>query len=102
VKLKNSSASAASKNPTASVTTGIQINTAPSAAETPVGVTIDFHSAEFNDIDELNDCCGNYQIFEPLDDTITADMRHQMERRCNVRPLSIPAWTMRHLRKEMR
>lgn len=80
MKLKNSSASAASKNPTASV---IQIYTAPSAAETPVGVTIDFHSAEFNYIDELNDCCGNYQIFEPLDGTITADMRHQMERRCN-------------------
>ncbi len=42
--------------------------------------TIDFHSPEFNRTDDLNDCSGNYRIFEPLGDMITADMRHQMER----------------------
>ena len=46
-------------------------------------ITIDFHSAEFNCVDELNDLCGNYQDFEPLGDVITADMRHQRERRRN-------------------
>ncbi len=48
-----------------------------------VEITIDFHSAEFNCVDELNDLCGNYQDFEPLGDIITADMRHQRERRRN-------------------
>jgi hypothetical protein len=44
------------------------------------GISIDFHSAEFNRIDDLNDCSGNYRIFQPLDGVVTADMRHQMER----------------------
>ena len=43
--------------------------------------TIDFHATEFNVIDDLNDCAGDYRSFEPLGDIVTADMRHQMERR---------------------
>lgn len=46
--------------------------------------TIDFHSPEFNRTDDLNDNSGNYQFFEPLDGIITADMRHQMERLCEL------------------
>ncbi|MBI4768375.1 MAG: 4Fe-4S binding protein [Deltaproteobacteria bacterium] len=42
---------------------------------------INFHSPEFNVIDDLNDWSGNYRSFQPLDDLVTADMRHQMERR---------------------
>lgn len=45
------------------------------------GTTIDFHSAEFNYIDDLNDNSGNCRSFETLDGIVTADMRHQMERR---------------------
>ncbi|MGE5844847.1 MAG: hypothetical protein ACM32K_08090, partial [Syntrophaceae bacterium] len=51
------------------------------AAEKPA--SIDFHAPEFNVIDDLNDCAGDYRSFEPLGDVVTADMRHQMERRCN-------------------
>ena len=42
---------------------------------------IDFHAPEFNVIDDLNDCAGDYRSFEPLGDIVTADMRHQMELR---------------------
>ncbi len=45
------------------------------------GMSIDFHSAEFNRTDDLNDYSGNYRFFQPLDGVVTADMRHQMERR---------------------
>ena len=48
---------------------------------TPGGITIDFHSAEFNRTDDLNDCSGNYRTFQSLDGVVTADMRHQLERR---------------------
>ena len=41
---------------------------------------LNFHSAEFNQTDDLNDCSGNYLTFQPLDGVVTADMRHQMER----------------------
>ena len=44
------------------------------------GVLIDFHSPEFNRIDDLNDYSGNCTSFEPLDGIITSDMRHQMAR----------------------
>ncbi|MGE5789904.1 MAG: hypothetical protein ACM33C_03465, partial [Syntrophaceae bacterium] len=54
---------------------------ADSTAEKPA--SIDFHAPEFNVIDDLNDCAGDYRSFEPLGDIVTADMRHQMERRCN-------------------
>lgn len=55
--------------------------TAPSAYGTPGGIAIDFHSAEFNRTDDLNDCSGNYRTFQSLDGVFTADMRHQLERR---------------------
>jgi len=45
-------------------------------------VTINFHSAEFNRIDDLNDFAGNYQSFQSLDGIITAHERHQIELRC--------------------
>ena len=48
----------------------------------PVGnAAIDFHSPEFNRPDDLNDWSGNYRSFQPLDGIVTADMRHQMERK---------------------
>jgi ferredoxin len=53
----------------------------PSVSETSDGITINFHSAEFNRTDDLNDCSGNYRTFQSLDGIVTADMRHQMERR---------------------
>ncbi|MHB8909791.1 MAG: 4Fe-4S binding protein [Syntrophales bacterium] len=55
--------------------------TASPGHETSDGVTVNFHSAEFNRTDDLNDCSGNYRTFEPLDGVVTADMRHQLERR---------------------
>jgi ferredoxin len=51
--------------------------------DTAVCIAIDFHSAEFNRVDELNDWASDGRSFEPLGDVITADMRHQMERRSN-------------------
>jgi len=77
------SARTASEDPAASSSA-----TRPGAASSVVHVTsadtpIDFHSAEFNVIDDLNDCAGDYRSFEPLGDIVTADMRHQMERQCN-------------------
>ncbi len=39
-----------------------------------------FHMAAFNIRDGLDDYDEDFTIFEPLGDTITADMRHQMER----------------------
>jgi ferredoxin len=48
--------------------------------QTSGGITINFHSAEFNQTDDLNDCSGNYRTFQRLDGVVTADMRHQMER----------------------
>jgi len=45
--------------------------------------SIDFHAPEFNMVDDLNDWAAGCQSYEPLGDVITADMRHQMERRCN-------------------
>ncbi len=39
-----------------------------------------FHMAAFNIRDGLDDYDEDFTVFEPLGDTITADMRHQMER----------------------
>ena len=52
----------------------------PSWYKTAGGAEIDFHSAEFNRTDDLNDCSGNYRTFQSLDGVVTADMRHQIER----------------------
>jgi ferredoxin len=45
------------------------------------GAVINFHSAEFNRIDDLNDCTGNYRSFQSLDGIVTAHERHQIELR---------------------
>ena len=74
------SASIPSEKPDLCSTTEITDASGPSLHNTASGKTIDFHSAEFNRIDELSDCSGNYRFFEPLDGVITADMHHQIER----------------------
>ncbi len=48
-----------------------------SGYKTAAGITLNFHSAEFNYRDDLNDISGNYRTFEPLDGVVTADMLHQ-------------------------
>jgi len=53
-------------------------------------IAIDFRSPEFNQSDDLSDCCGNYRYFESLDGIVTADMRHQMERRSR-KPVDLSA-----------
>ncbi len=63
-----------------STTTRVTGMSAPSVYRTANGVTIDFHSPEFNHTDDLTDCSGNYRFFEPLDGVVTSHMRHQMER----------------------
>ena len=83
VEQENESGSVTSEKPTAPATTGRKEAVAPSAHETAGGITINFHSAEFNHTDDLNDYSGNYRSFQPLDGVVTADMRHQMERRRN-------------------
>jgi len=58
------------------------IKAAASPAESPsTGAAVEFRWAEFNCIDDLNDFSGNCRSFETLDGIITADMRHQAERR---------------------
>ena len=60
-----------------------QKETAASPDQDPLkaAAPINFHSPEFNVIDDLNDWSGNYRSFQPLEGMVTADMRHQMERR---------------------
>jgi ferredoxin len=53
----------------------------PSPHATIIGTPIDFHTPEFSQRDGLDDFAGDYRPFEPLGDVITADMRHQEERR---------------------
>jgi hypothetical protein len=38
-----------------------------------------FHSDKFNVIDELDEYIEDYTYFEPLGDTVTADIRHRLE-----------------------
>lgn len=42
---------------------------------------LDFSSAEFNQIDDLDDNTGNYRAFHSLTGIVTADMRHHEQRR---------------------
>jgi len=42
---------------------------------------IDFHSPDFNTVDDLDDNIGNYRNFHSLDGIKTADMLHQEERK---------------------
>jgi len=39
-----------------------------------------FHSPKFNVCDGLDDYCDDFTRFAPLGSTVTADMRHQLER----------------------
>ena len=71
----------ASEDPAVVAATGVAGSVPSSVYVTSAGAPIDFHSAEFNRIDDLTDCTGNVRSFEPLGDIVTADMRHQMERR---------------------
>jgi ferredoxin len=58
--------------------------------ETSGGIIIDFHSTEFNQMDDLNDCSGNYRTFQPLGGVVTADMRHQMDRLSGKGGVDVP------------
>jgi ferredoxin len=40
----------------------------------------DFFSAEFNNIDELDDNRGNYKSFQSLEGVVTSDMKHRQKR----------------------
>jgi len=62
----------------------------PAAGAKSSDVTIDFHSAEFNRIDDLNDCAGNYRSFQSLDGVLTAHERHQMDLRSKKDTLDPP------------
>ena len=62
----------------------------PAARAKSSDVTIDFHSAEFNRIDDLNDCAGNYRSFQSLDGVLTAHERHQMDLRSKKDTLDPP------------
>jgi len=42
---------------------------------------LDFLSAEFNTVDELDDNVGNFRTFQSLDGVVTADMRYHEERK---------------------
>ena len=71
----------APKEPIVSAAAGRIAEAVPSPCDAGGGISIDFRSAEFNHTDDLNDYSGNYRSFQPLDGIVTADMRHQMERR---------------------
>ena len=62
--------------PPRSVTTSVSAQ-----PTTPASDHLDFSSAEFNQIDDLDDNSGNYRAFQSLTGVVTADMRHQEQRR---------------------
>ena len=78
---ESESGSRASKKPADSATPKTTEVAASRPHDAPGGISIDFHSAEYNRTDDLNDYSGNYRSFQSLDGVVTADMRHQMERR---------------------
>jgi ferredoxin len=80
MKHENGPGRPSSEDPAAAAATGA--GSVPSSVYvTAAGTVIDFHSAEFNRIDDLSDCAGNVRFFEPLGDVVTSDMRHQTELR---------------------
>jgi ferredoxin len=81
VKRENESKRTLSEESVASATRGVAETPSRSVYVQLDGTAIDFRSPEFNRTDDLTDSSGNVQYFEPLGDVITADMRHQMERR---------------------
>lgn len=44
-------------------------------------IQLDFFSAEFNNIDELDDNRGNYKSFQSLEGVVTSDMKHHQKRK---------------------
>lgn len=90
MKHENKSGLSASEDPAAAAATGVSGSVPSSVYVISAGTPIDFHSAEFNRVDDLNDWAGDYRSFEPLDGIVTADMRHQMERQCNGAAGALP------------
>jgi hypothetical protein len=62
-------------------TAGRQREVTPAARANSDDVTINFHSTEFNRVDDLNDCAGNYRSFQSLEGIVTAHEHHQRELR---------------------
>jgi ferredoxin len=79
VKQENESATIPSEKTPDSNTAERHREVTPIAQAKSDDVTINFHSAEFNRIDDLNDCARNYRSFQPLDGVVTAHERHQIE-----------------------
>ena len=87
MKEENESALISPEKPPGSLTTVRN----PVAGYPPAGVpVIDFHSPEFNRTDDLNDCSGTCRFFQPLAGIVTANERHQMERRRHGDTLNPP------------
>jgi len=81
VKQGNDPATRLSEKTPASAQDNLIETSIPFLDKAPGRLPINFHSAEFNCTDDLNDGSGNYRSFQPLDGIVTADMRHLMERR---------------------
>ncbi len=81
MKQANESLSGPVEKPSDLTATGGKGTAGPFIDEPGGHPAINFHSPEFNLTDDLNDWSGNYRSFQPLDGIITADMRHQMERK---------------------
>jgi ferredoxin len=98
MKRKNSTGYKAAAGHNASKSVSGEPTVDPSQEE-PINVTpIDFHTAEFNVVDDLDDNMGNYRSFRSLAGIVTADMRHHEERKrrkssadANVDPLAAEA-----------
>jgi ferredoxin len=81
MKRKNSTGYKAAAAPNASRAVSGE-PTADSSQQEPTKITpIDFHTAEFNVVDDLDDNIGNYRSFRSLAGIVTADMRHHEERK---------------------
>lgn len=100
MKQVNESVSGPSEKPSDLFPTGENGTAGPFICEPSGHGAINFHSPEFNCTDDLNDWSGNYRSFQPLDGVVTADMRHQMERRLNKSPLDFPVETAGALGKK--
>ncbi len=71
---KNTSVSAIIAEPPDQFSESPQENTFPS-------IQLDFFSADFNNIDELDDNRGNYKSFQSLEGVVTSDMKHHQKRK---------------------
>jgi ferredoxin len=57
-----------------------QFSESPQESTAPA-IQLDFFSAEFNNIDELDDNRGNYKTFQSLEGVVTSDMKHHQKRK---------------------